>query len=147
MLTRSLLIVALVGLAQAAVQPSSDAPEAEAASEAAPEQGEPDAESEALVEGQRQTLPTYRTCTGNQGEVVVCGRRGADSPYRIPKALRNNKARSGGQSWGGRVGAMEDASRAGRPGSNSPVGSGGQSGQREEMLRQWHEERREPKGE
>ena len=146
MTIRSLLIASLVGLAQAAVQPSSDAPEAEVASEASAD-GEPDAESEALVEGQRQSLPTYRTCTGNQGEVVVCGRRGTDSPYRIPKALRNTKARSGGQSWGGRVGAIEDASRAGRPGSNSPVGSGGQTGQREEMLREWEEERRAPTGE
>lgn len=147
MLSRSLLVIALVGLAQAAVQPATQAPEPETAAEAAAEQGEPGAESEALVQTQRQQLPTYRTCTGNQGEVVVCGRRGTDSPYRIPKALRNTKARSGGQSWGGRVGAMEDASRAGRPGSNSAVGSAGQSGQREEMLRQWHEERREPKGE
>jgi hypothetical protein len=143
-LIRSLLIAGLVALGQAAAQPASD-PSEEAASDAPAQDGEAGAESGEMVQSQRQTLPTYRTCTGNQGEVVVCGRRGVESPYRIPKALRNTKARSGGQAWGSRVGAMEDASRAGRPGSNSPVGSGGQSGQREEMLREWYEERREPK--
>lgn len=75
--------------------------------------------------------------TGTQGEVVVCGRRRTDERYRIPESLRSEPSRVGNNAWSARQAALDDAARPQRPGSNSPVGSGGQTGEREQMLRDW----------
>lgn len=70
-------------------------------------------------------------------EVVVCGRRSAKEQYRIPETLRSAPLRGGNNSWTARQAALDEAARPERPGSNSAVGVGGQSGEREQMLREW----------
>ena len=74
-------------------------------------------------------------------EIVVCARRPEEERYRIPPDTRKPPplSRSG---WGARAIDLEDASREARPGSCSVVGSGGQSGCREQMLREWYDDRR-----
>lgn len=89
----------------------------------------------------RLALPSNCPKSATSDEIVVCGRRIDDQRYRIPKAVREQGHRTE-SSWTGRSLALEDASRAQRPGSNSPVGSGGQIGEREEMLRKWSDFRR-----
>jgi hypothetical protein len=74
---------------------------------------------------------------GAEGEIVVCGRRSNNERYRIPESLRSEPFGGENSSWPARQGLLEDAARVGRPGSNSPVGSYGQTGEREQMLREW----------
>lgn len=82
-------------------------------------------------------------CPAAQGdEVVVCAPQ--DDPYRIPKALRERKVEPQSQSWTSRVAAMEAVGReaAGLPNTCSVVGSGGQTGCTQAMMRTWFAERR-----
>jgi hypothetical protein len=74
---------------------------------------------------------------GREGAIVVCGRRSTDERYRIPESLRGEPPRGGNNAWAARQAALDDAARAERPGSNSTVGAGGQTGEREQMLREW----------
>jgi hypothetical protein len=76
-----------------------------------------------------------------EGEVVVCARRPEGERYRIPKALRENKEDRGEMSWGARVNELDEASRPSRPGSCSAVGSFGQTGCFEQMIRNWRADR------
>lgn len=90
------------------------------------------------------------TLTGDQKcpestaeEVVVCGRE--DEPYRIPKALRNDKPiPAQNQSWVNRAATIDQVGRVagGIPDTCSPVGTGGQSGCSLTWNRQYAEERR-----
>ena len=78
------------------------------------------------------------TLTGNEKcpqsnnpdeEIVVCARVG--EPYRIPKALRDDKPiPAQNQSWVNRAALMDDVGRraGGLPDTCSPTGSGGQTG-------------------
>jgi hypothetical protein len=78
------------------------------------------------------------TLTGNEPcpqasnpdqEIVVCARVG--EPYRIPKALRDQKPiPAQNQSWVNRVAVMDEVGRraGGLPDTCSPTGSGGQTG-------------------
>jgi hypothetical protein len=76
-------------------------------------------------------------------EIVVCARKPDNERYRIPKELRaKQKEAHGGQSWTSQVAGVEDATRFTRPNSCSPVGSGGQTGCLQQMLRQWSTDRR-----
>ncbi|SEN20851.1 hypothetical protein SAMN05192583_2239 [Sphingomonas gellani] len=62
-------------------------------------------------------------------EVVVC--RTLEEPYRIPKALRDDRPVSAAnQSWVNRAATMDEVGRVagGLPDTCSPVGTGGQSG-------------------
>lgn len=77
----------------------------------------------------------------DEEEVVVCARRPEEERYRIPAPLRREGQRTEA-SWGARVEAIEDAQRDSRPGSCSVVGSFGQTGCLQEMLRRWFAERR-----
>lgn len=74
-------------------------------------------------------------------EIVVCHRRPEEERYRIPAPLRRS-TRNAEQAWGSRVEGLEEASRDARPGSCSVVGSFGQSGCMQAMIRQWFEARR-----
>ena len=74
-------------------------------------------------------------------EIVVCGRRPESDRYRIPKSLRE-KEESGDTSWASRVEALDNDMRFTRPNSCSVVGSGGQTGCTEQLIRQWRAERR-----
>ena len=81
---------------------------------------------------------------GREGEIVVCGRRDESERYRIPKELREDKTKRPDEvAWGARNRLLDDAARDTMPGSCSVVGSYGQSGCRQQMLRQWGEERME----
>ena len=74
-------------------------------------------------------------------EIVVCRRRPEEERYRIPAPLRRS-TRNPEQAWGSRVETLDEISRASRPNSCSPIGSYGQSGCREQMVREWYESRR-----
>lgn len=78
----------------------------------------------------------------SEGEIVVCARRPEEERYRIPKALRERPDDRGEVAWGARATELEEASRATRPGSCSPVGSGGQTGCFDQMIRNWRLDRR-----
>jgi len=74
-------------------------------------------------------------------EIVVCHRRPEEERYRIPAPLRRS-TRNAEQAWTSRVESLEEASRDARPGSCSVVGSFGQSGCTQALIRQWYEARR-----
>lgn len=74
-------------------------------------------------------------------EIVVCHRRPEEERYRIPAPLRRS-TRNAEQAWTSRVEGLEEASRDARPGSCSVVGSFGQSGCTQALIRQWFEARR-----
>lgn len=76
------------------------------------------------------------------GDIVVCARRPETERYRIPKELRGRNQPLSETSWGSQVAAMEDANRATMPGSCSPVGTYGQTGCRQQLLRDWYDQRR-----
>lgn len=77
------------------------------------------------------------------GEIVVCGRLPESERYRIPKQLRKKPREDSGPSasWGSRVQTLEEAQRFTLPNSCTAVGSGGQTGCTQAMLRQWFLER------
>jgi hypothetical protein len=83
-------------------------------------------------------------CPTPQGdEIVVCAREPESERYRIPEELRDkDPERRQESSWGSRVAALEEENRVTMPGSCSVVGSGGQSGCTQQMIRQWYAERR-----
>ena len=74
-------------------------------------------------------------------EIVVCHRRPEDERYRIPAPLRRSTERPE-QAWGARVETLDEMSRDTRPNSCSVVGSYGQTGCTQQMIRQWYESRR-----
>jgi hypothetical protein len=78
------------------------------------------------------------TCPkGSAGEVVVCGHRPDNERYRIPKELRKREQQPSETSWASRARGLEEASRPSMPGSCSAVGSWGQTGCFQQMIRQW----------
>jgi hypothetical protein len=76
-------------------------------------------------------------------EAVVCARRPESERYRIPGPLRRRPDRPSEVSWASRVDGLDEASRPMRPNSCSVVGSFGQSGCTQAMIRQWYAERRQ----
>ncbi|MBK5264383.1 MAG: hypothetical protein JJE34_03980 [Alphaproteobacteria bacterium] len=74
--------------------------------------------------------------------IVVCARKPESERYRIPKSLREKKAVVGSQGWANRVATMEGKGRQSLPNSCSVIGSNGQTGCTQAMLRQWFDERR-----
>lgn len=78
-------------------------------------------------------------------EIVVCARHPEEERYRIPKELRKAPEDVTARAWGDRAIALDEISRAGMPNSCSPVGSGGQTGCMEMLMRQWHAARRDMK--
>jgi len=76
------------------------------------------------------------------GTIVVCARRPESERYRIPKALRQTKRTDApSTSWASRWASVENAGRYTMPNSCSVVGTGGQTGCTQMMLRQWFLER------
>ena len=114
---------------------------------AAQDQQAPDQQAQS---GQPPKRVRNVTLTGDQKcpestaeEVVVCGR--LDEPYRIPKALRDNRPiPAQNQSWVNRAATMDQVGRVagGIPDTCSPVGSGGQSGCSMMWNQQYQAERR-----
>lgn len=76
------------------------------------------------------------------GGIVVCARKPESERYRIPKDLRDKKEVDGNQGWASRVQTMEASGRQLLPNSCTVIGSNGQTGCTQAMLRQWFEERR-----
>lgn len=74
---------------------------------------------------------------GSDGEIVVCGRRPDNERYRIPRELRKREQQPSEASWASRVAGLEEASRPSMPGSCSAVGTWGQTGCFQQMIRQW----------
>jgi alkylation response protein AidB-like acyl-CoA dehydrogenase len=77
-------------------------------------------------------------------EIVVCANAG-DSPYRIPKNLRERTPGPEGTSWVRRAELIDEVNRVGMPGSCSPVGSYGASGCTLQAIQQWAAERKAQK--
>lgn len=75
-------------------------------------------------------------------EVVVCARRPDDERYRIPAPLRRSERRTEA-SWSSHAAELDELQRDTRPDSCSVVGSYGQSGCTQQMIRQWRAERRD----
>jgi hypothetical protein len=80
--------------------------------------------------------------SANSDEIVVCARRPEEERYRIPARLRERPDRRMESSWGARVADLEEAQRFTRPNGCSVVGSNGQTGCTQAMIRQWFAERR-----
>ncbi|WP_242417308.1 hypothetical protein [Sphingomonas panni] len=77
-------------------------------------------------------------------EIVVCARLGENERYRIPKRFRAPPDKSSaGSSWAMRADSAMEEARIGRPNSCSVVGTGGQTGCTQAMLRQWFAWRRD----
>ncbi|MFZ3485610.1 hypothetical protein [Sphingomonas sp. 3-13AW] len=78
-----------------------------------------------------------------ENEVVVCARKDESERFRIPSELRNPPSQeAAAQAWPNRVETMMQVNRVGLPNSCSPVGTGGQTGCTQEMLRKWYLERK-----
>ncbi|MGZ8346832.1 MAG: hypothetical protein ACXWUP_06940, partial [Allosphingosinicella sp.] len=77
----------------------------------------------------------------DDAEIVVCARRPEEERYRIPEALRRS-SRPAETSWTTRTEDLEAAQRDTRPDGCSVVGSFGQSGCTQQMVRDWYAERR-----
>jgi hypothetical protein len=98
---------------------------------------EPPARQESLIVYGDDPCPAAE----DEDEIVVCARRPEEERYRIPAPLRRGD-RLSETAWTSQVDALEEAQRDSRPNSCSVVGSFGQSGCSQEMLRRWHAERR-----
>ena len=77
-------------------------------------------------------------------EIVVCA-NGGDSPYRIPKNLRERPATPASTSWVRRAELVDEVNRVGVPGSCTPVGAFGQSGCTVQMIQRWAAEKKAQK--
>ena len=100
--------------------------------------------AEAQAPQRQRSLVVYGDdpCPRSQGdEIVVCARRPEEERYRIPAPLRRGNRRTE-TSWSSQAAALDDAQRDTRPNSCSVVGSFGQSGCTQDMIRQWWAERR-----
>jgi hypothetical protein len=74
-------------------------------------------------------------------EIVVCHRRPEEERYRIPAPLRHSQDRTE-QAWGARAETMDEVSSQVLPNSCSVIGSYGQSGCQQALIRQWYASRR-----
>jgi len=79
-------------------------------------------------------------CPLVEGEVVVCARRPEEERYRIPRRLRERQSTE--TAWASRVETLEETGRAMRPDGCSVIGSFGQTGCTQALIRQWQAERR-----
>jgi hypothetical protein len=95
----------------------------------------PDRESQITVYG---SDPCPRS---TDEEIVVCHRRPEDERYRIPAPLRRS-TQNPERAWASRVETLDEVSRDTRPGSCSVVGSYGQSGCAQALIREWYDARR-----
>jgi hypothetical protein len=90
------------------------------------------------------TLPT-RDCEGDptsRTEVVVCGRRRGESPFRLAPQFRN-RADEQGQSWSSTATNLRETERY----ENQMVGPGGAAQRSRETDCRWRAERQQLRGE
>ena len=77
------------------------------------------------------------------GEAGFCYRKDESERFRIPSELRNPPSQeAAAQSWANRAETMMEVNRVGLPDSCSPVGTGGQTGCNQQLLRQWYQQRK-----
>jgi alkylation response protein AidB-like acyl-CoA dehydrogenase len=77
-------------------------------------------------------------------EIVVCA-NGGDSPYRIPKNLRERPVTPASTSWVRRAEVVDEVNRVTVPGSCTPVGTFGQSGCTLQSIQRWAAEKKAQK--
>ena len=77
----------------------------------------------------------------DEQEIVVCARRPEQERYRVPAPLRRGEQLRE-TAWSSRAAELEEAQRDTRPDSCSVVGSFGQSGCTQQLLRNWQDQRR-----
>lgn len=132
---RAKLVTLIAALAWLAAAPAAaqDEPPGDSADQVT--DGAPERESTILVYGDDACPPS------TDNEVVVCARRPEEERYRIPRNLRRSGQRQE-QAWGARVESLEEVSRDMRPNSCSVVGTYGQSGCLQALIRQWYADRR-----
>jgi hypothetical protein len=95
----------------------------------------PERESSVIVYG-ADPCPT----PANENEAIVCARRPEEERFRIPRRIRDRQSTE--VAWGSRVEQLEETGRPMRPNSCSVVGSFGQSGCMQALIRQWYADRR-----
>ncbi|QQV78527.1 hypothetical protein H5J25_07810 [Sphingomonas aliaeris] len=80
---------------------------------------------------------------GAADEIVVCGT--LEEPYRIPKTLRETKPSAATQSWVNRAATIDEVGRVagGLPDTCSSVGTGGQTGCNQRLIREYTAEKLE----
>ena len=112
--------------------------------DANPGKSDPSAPPEAPPQRVRSVLlsPGQKCPVAQQNEVIVCAP--LEQPYRIPNALRRSEIAQRTQSWANRVATMDELGRTsgGLPNTCSVVGTGGQTGCMQSMMRAWAAERR-----
>ena len=82
---------------------------------------------------------------GAADEIVVCGT--LEEPYRIPKTLRETKPSAATQSWVNRAATLDEVGRVagGLPDTCSSVGTGGQTGCNQRLIREYTAEKQDQK--
>lgn len=95
-----------------------------------------------LAEAIRITEADCRSRSRSDKEIVVCGSRNQEDPYRIPKMFRGKSGKAE-RSWGQRAGG---AVATGIPNAGSNIGASGAAGTSQREIDAWYAERkgREP---
>ena len=100
-----------------------------------------DATVDRWIKNARATPPDCTPAEPNA--IIVCGQRGANSPYRMPSGHRSEDISTEEKGWGGRARTLSRLGRDMMPGSNSVVGSDGQSGWAEGAVHDWYDDRQQ----
>jgi hypothetical protein len=88
----------------------------------------------------RITEADCRNRAKTDAEVVVCGKRSGENPYRIPKELRKS-----GQGQRPGTALAVDAMGSGIPGAGSNIGGAGSVGHSKQLYEQWLAEKKAAK--
>ena len=85
--------------------------------------------------GQGWSLDLQSRCPIGDDVITVCGRRHDPDRYRVKRDPRYELDHPVEHGWGDLSRDMDDLSQSGLPNTHSAVGSGGQTGQRASMVR------------
>jgi hypothetical protein len=79
-----------------------------------------------------------------EDEIVVCRRLPEDERFRLPKRFRESRPDAAKQAWTNRAEVIDEVGRVagGLPNTCSVIGTGGQTGCTQDMIRQWVAARR-----
>lgn len=126
-------MIRLLSLVALAVAPPARAQEGTA------QEGQPQRVRSVLLYGDEQCPKPQ-----SEDEIVVCANAG-DSPYRIPKNMRERPVTPESTSWVRRAEVVDEVNRVTLPGSCSPIGTFGQSGCTLQAIQRWAAEKKEQK--
>jgi hypothetical protein len=76
-------------------------------------------------------------CPAGDDAITVCGRRRDPERYRVKRDSHYEIDHPVEHGWGDLSRDMDDLSQSGLPGTSSAIGSGGQTGQRAGMMRDY----------